>query len=129
MIFIENTRNSRKADIILGVNEAEELLDIGPKLSVSSISLMVQLHRSEFNGSELIGCSVSRTYLQDSVKRINREAKPLSHHHQTPRESPHYIEVGNPSSHDIRRTLAITIIGFLSSPEPPTTSSDASFKP
>lgn len=129
MIFIENTHNTNRVDIILGASEAEELLDVGPKLSISSLSLMFQLYRSEHNGSELIGCSVSRAYLRNSIQRINRETKPSLHHHQTPHGSPHYIEFGDTNRHDILERLAINIIGFLSTTEPPTASTGTSFKP
>jgi hypothetical protein len=119
MIFVDGLGRPDRVDVFMDKRSADELFEVGPKLSLSALSLAVQLFKADRSGTEDIGASVSRGYLQKTVQRIRHDAPAHAHHPPTPPESPHYVEFGTPANGQTRGKLAIEILSFLSPPEPP----------
>ncbi|HMS50419.1 MAG TPA: hypothetical protein PKA02_03230 [Candidatus Saccharibacteria bacterium] len=119
MIFVDGLGDPDKVGMLIDKPYAEELFEVGPKLSLSALSLVVQLYKADRSGAASIGASVSRGYLQKTAQRLRRDAPAHAPPPPTPPESPHYVEFGTPANDQPRGKLAIEILSFLSPPEPP----------
>ncbi len=113
MNFVGIPNGNEAVSVIIDTPAADELLEVGPKLSFSSFRLFAQLYKADRNGSETIGVTLSNRYLRNSLSVIQREAPPQVHHLPTPQSSPHYIECGRAVDHATRHQLAVNILGIL----------------
>lgn len=121
MLFVDGLGKSTHVDTLLEVPLAEEMFEIGPKLSVSGLRLYRELYRAERDGDTMIGAPLSRRYLQATAWRITQESTAYTHHPAVPANSPHYVEAGTPIDHAAREALAVGILSFLATFKPPGT--------